>query len=75
MLAVGDVVLRQGRDRHRNLALAVDLRETRAEAFNRLERVGDVHRRAAPNDRPDVIGIAFRAALDQPLHHGRRGEH
>ena len=75
MIAVGDVLLRQGRDGHRRLALAVDLRQPRAETVERGERVLDIHRRAAPDQSTDVVGVRLGRAFDQPLDHGRRGEH
>ena len=43
-------------DRHRAFALAVDLREPRPEAVERLQRVLDIHRRAALDDGADVVG-------------------
>ena len=74
-IAVGNVLFRQSGDRHRAFALAVDLRKPRAEPLDRIDRIGDVHRRAAPHDRPDILGIALRMAFDEPLDHGRSGEH
>ena len=75
MIAVGDLLFRQSGDGHRAFALAVDLRETRAEAVDGGARIGDIHRRAAPDDGFDAVGIALRVAFNEPLDHGRRGEH
>ena len=67
--------LRQRRDRHRAFALAVDLRQPRPEAVERLERILDIHRRAAPDDRAQIGRIGAAAEIEQPLHHRGRGEH
>ena len=75
MIAVRDVLARQHRDGHRAFALPVDLREPRPEAVERLERILDIHRRAAPHDGAQVVWIGPAAKIDQPLHHGGRGEH
>ena len=42
------------------LALAVDLRQPRAEAVERRQRVLDIHRRAAPDQGADVVGVGIR---------------
>ena len=66
----------QARDRHRRLALAVDLREHRAEGGERLLQLLDVHRPAAVDDAAQVRRAAprRRGGQAQPLHHGRREE-
>ncbi len=51
VISIGVVGLRQRRDRHRRLALTVDLGEARAEDLERLLEIGEVHRRAAVDDR------------------------
>ena len=66
---------RQRGDGHRRLALAVDLRQPRAEAVERGQRVLDIHRRAAPDQRADVLGVEIGRTGDQALDHGRRREH
>ena len=63
------------RDGHGRFALAVDLRQPRPEAVERGERVLDIHRRAAPDQRADIAGVAIGRTGDQPLDHGRRREH
>src|SRR5580692_9014516 len=75
MTAVGNLLLRQSGNGHRAFALAVDLREARAEAVDGGARVGDIHGRAAPDDGLDMIGIALRVAFNEPLDHGGCGEH
>jgi len=68
--------LRQPGDRHRRLALAVKLKETRAEDLQRLFEVGNVHRPAAVIDRAQIgeIGGGDLRRVDEPGQHGRRGE-
>ena len=73
--ALGDIALRQHGDGHRAFALPVDLREARAEAVERAQRVLDIHRRTAPDDGADMVGAALARMLDQPLHHGGGGKH
>ena len=75
MLAVGDIAFRQRRNRHRRFAEAVDLREPRAKAVERGQRVLDIHRRAAPDQRADILRVRLRRTRHQALDHGRRGEH
>ena len=69
--------LRQRRDRHRGLALAVDLRELRAEHRHGPLAIGDVHRAAAIDDGLETARVGGRGArmFDQPLDHGGRREH
>ena len=57
---VGDQRAVHRGDRHRRLALAVDLREARAERRERLLAVGDVHRPAAVDDALQAIERALR---------------
>src|SRR4029079_6419287 len=54
MVAVGMVRLRQGGDRHRRLALPVDLGQAGTEEGEGVLQVGEVHRRAAVDDRLQV---------------------
>ncbi len=75
MIARGDVLLRQRGDGHWRFALAVNLREPRPEAIERDQRVLDIHRRAAPNERADIVGSAFGGASHQALDHGGRSKH
>ncbi len=75
MIALGDVFFRQRGDGHRRLALPVDLRQPRPEAVERGQRILDIHRRAAPDQRADVFGVDIGRTGDQALDHGRRGEH
>src|ERR1700730_9783313 len=75
MIAIGDFVPPEKRDRHRAFALAVDLREAIAEAVDRLQCVLDIHRRAAPNQRADRGGIAIGAVLHKALDHRGGREH
>jgi hypothetical protein len=75
MIAVGDVLFGERGDRHRALALAVDLREPRTEAVERLQRILDVHRRPAPDQGADVAGVTAVIGVDEPFDHGRGREH
>ena len=75
MSAVGDVLLRQSGDGHGRFALPVNLRQTRAEAIERGERILDIHGRAAPDQRADVVGIHIGRTGDQALDHRGRGKH
>src|SRR5262249_14453134 len=55
--------------------LAISRAEPRPETIRRAQRILDIHRRAAPDDRSNVVWIAVAARLDEPLDHGRRREH
>ena len=75
MIAVRDVLFRERSDRHRALALPVDLNKPRAETVERAQRILDIHGRAAPDDGANVLRVAVARRIDQPLDHGRRREH
>src|SRR6266542_6956084 len=75
VIAVRDVLFRQRSDRHRALALPVDLNKPRAETVERAQRILDIHGRAAPDDGANVLRVAVTRRIDQPLDHGRRREH
>jgi len=75
VIAIGDLLLRQRADRHRALALAVNLRKAWAKSVDGIARVGNVHRCAAPDDGPDVLRITLRLAFDQAFDHSRCREH
>jgi len=64
-------------DRHRRLALAVELVETRPEELQRALEIGDVHRPAAVKDRPQIaqIGGGDRWGADEPRQHRWRRKH
>ncbi len=74
--AVGVVGLGQRGDGHRRLALPVDLGEARPEQVERVLQVGEVHRRAAVDDRLQVgqVGVDDRRVAGEALDHRRRGE-
>ena len=76
MIAVGVVRLRQGGDRHRRLALPVDLGQAWTEDGEGVLQIGQVHRRAAVDDRLQVRQVGCRQGRvpGQPLHHGGSGE-
>ena len=76
MVPVGVVGLGQGGDRHRRLALPVDLGQARPEHGQGVLQVGQVHRCAAVDDRLQVgeVGVGDRRVAGQPLHHGGGGE-
>src|SRR5262249_59407581 len=61
MAAFADVLLRERGNGHRALALAINLGEPRPETIKRAQRILDIHRRAAPDDRPNVVWIAVAA--------------
>src|SRR5256885_10330971 len=58
---------RQPRDRHRALALAEQVEKARPEHLNRSQAVGEIHRRAAVDDRLEVaeVGGADLRRIDQ----------
>ena len=76
MVPVGVVGLGQRGDRHRRLALPVDLGQAGAEHVEGVLEVGQVHRCAAVDDRLEVgeVGGGDGRVAGQPLHHGGRGE-
>ena len=76
MVPVGVVCLGQGGDRHRRLALPVDLGQAGAEDGEGVLQVGQVHRCAAIDDRLQVgeVGGGDGPVAGQPLHHGGSGE-
>ncbi len=73
---VGEERAIHGGDRHRRFALAVDLREARAQRRERRLAVGDVHRPAAVDDRLQPLQRrgGKRRRRDESLHHRRRRE-
>src|SRR3954447_2066868 len=75
MLAVRDVLAGQHRDGHRALALPVDLRQPRPEAVERMKRILDIHRGAAPHDGAQILRLRAAGEIDQPLDHRGRGKH
>jgi hypothetical protein len=64
-------------DRHRALALTVELIELGAEQLQRTLEIGEVHGRTAEDDglEPARIGRACRRMVDEARDHGRSGEH
>jgi hypothetical protein len=76
MVPVGVVCLGQGGDRHRRLALPVDLSQAGAEDVEGVLQVGQVHRCAAIDDglQMGMVGGGDGPVADQPLHHGWRSE-
>ena len=70
------VCLGQGGDRHRRLALPVDLGQPGAEDGEGVLQVGQVHRCAAIDDGLQVgeVGGGDGPVAGQPLHHGGSGE-
>ena len=68
---------RERGNRHRALALSVDLGELGAEGRESAFHVGDVHGTAAIDDEVQVggVGAGERRAVEQPHHHRRRREH
>jgi len=64
-------------NRHRRLALPVELVEPRAKELQRPLEIGDIHRAAAIEDRSQTaqIGVADRRGVDEPRQHRRRREH
>ena len=77
MRAVGEVLAAERGDRHRALALAVDLDEALAHHRERVLDVGEIHRPAAVDDglEPVERGVRRARVVDEALDHGRRGEH
>ena len=73
---VGMVCLGQGRDRHRCLALPVDLGQAGTEDGEGILQVGQVHRCAAVDDGLQVgeVGRGDGPVAGQPLHHGGSSE-
>ena len=76
MVPVGVVGLGQGGDRHRCLTLPIDLGETRAEDGEGVLQVGQIHRRAAVDDRLQMgeVGVDHGPIAGKPLHHGGSSE-
>ena len=76
MVPVGVVCLGQTRDRHRRLALPVDLGQPGTEHGERVLEVGQVHRRATVDDRLQVgeVRVGDGPVVGQSLHHGGRRE-
>ena len=76
MRAVGVVMTRQGGDRHRALALPIDLHQFVAEGGYGGGEIGRVHRPAAVDDGLEAarIDAVQRHMLGESLEHGRRGE-
>ncbi len=60
VIAVGVIGLRQRGDRHRRLALAVDLGEARSEDLERVGEIGQVHRCPAVDDRLQAGEVGVR---------------
>src|SRR5436190_95846 len=75
MIAIRDILPRQHRDGHRAFALPVDLREPRPETVERLQRILDIHRRAAPHDSAQVVRLRAASKIEEALHHCGRGKH
>src|SRR5471032_2147949 len=76
MVALGVLRLREAGDRHRRLALAVDLREARAEEGERALQIRHINRPAAIDDGLEdrVVGGGESGAVDETRHHGGGGE-
>src|SRR5438045_2690402 len=70
-------VAAERRDRHRRLALPVDLHEALAHGGDGIPDVGEIHRPAAIDDgaQPLAVLAAAFGGIDQPPHHGRSGKH
>ena len=77
MLGAAVPVAAQRGDRHRRLALAVDLHKALAHGGDGVPDVGEIHRPAAIDDgaQPLAVLAALLGGIDQPPHHGGGGEH
>ena len=75
MGALADVLLGEGGNGHRAFALAINLGQPRSETIECVQRILDIHRRAAPDDRSNIGRVALAARLNEPLDHGRCREH
>src|SRR5580693_7046497 len=77
MRPLGVQALVEGGNRHRRLALSVELVEPRPEQLQSALEIGHVHWTAAIEDRPKVsqIGGGHRGRMDESGQHRRRREH